>query len=361
MAVRLIKTSWWVDFRCEYVRYRKRSPENSKAGAQAYEALLRHRLARGEPLHAKKPEEQTFGQFAEAWFNGYVLTNNKASEQRQKRLTLQRSLIPFFGKMHLSEIGRRDVELYKSHEQQKGPSNKTINNKLAVLRKCLATAYDWEAMRNAPPAIKPLKCPPPKTDFLTTDETERLLANAEGTIYEMILLALRTGMRQGEIRGLQWEAIDWENRILTVRHSFCEYTQGLTSPKSNRERHVPLADDLHNVLYQRRTSTGYVFTNGRGRPFPQYSHYLALRKVQERAGLRKIGWHTLRHTFATRLAAKVSLRTVQELLGHSTITMTMRYSHVSAPDLRAAIDLFNTQTRPTLDLGQQVGNQTGPV
>jgi integrase len=212
-------------------------------------------------------------------------------------------------------------------------------------------------MANAPPAIKQLKCPPPPTDFLTTDEAARLLAHAEGTIREMILLALRTGMRQGEIRGLQWEAIDWENRILTVRHSLCEYTRSLTSPKSNRERHVPLADDLYDVLCARRKSTGYVFTNERGRPFPQYSHYLALQKVRERAGLRKIGWHKLRHTFATHLAAKVSLRTVQELLGHSTITMTMRYSHVSAPDLRAAIDLLSAPS-PSLPFGQQVGNLT---
>ena len=356
MAVRLIKRSWWVDFRAEYVRYRKRSPENSKAGAKAYEASLRHRLARGERLDPKEPEEQTFREFAEAWFTDYVITNNKPSEQRQKRLALQTSLVPFFGKMRLSAIGKRDIELYKAHEQQKGWSNKTINNKLTMLRKCLATASEWEAMRNTPPTIKQLKCPPPKTDFLTTDEATSLLAHAEGTTYEMILLALRTGLRQGEIRGLQWEAIDWENRILTVRHSLCDYTQSLTSPKSNRERHVPLADDLYDILCARRRSTGFVFTNAGERPFPQYSHYLALRKVQERAGLRKIGWHTLRHTFATRLAAKVSLRIVQELLGHSTITMTMRYSHVSAPDLRAAIDVLSNQARRLPNLGQQVGN-----
>lgn len=355
MAVRKIKGSWWVDFRSEYVRYRKRSPENSKSGAQAYETTLRQRLARGDALNAK-PEEQTFGQFAETWFNGYVVPNNKPSEQRQKYLTLQKSLVPFFGKMRLEAIGRKDIELYKAYEQQKGNGNKTINNKLTVLRKCLATAYDWEAMRNPPLAFKQLKCPPPQTDFLTTDEAETLLAHAEGITHEMILMALRTGMRQGEIRGLQWEAVDWENRILTVRHSLCDYTQSLTSPKSNRERHIPLAADLHDVLWARRKCAGYVFTNERGRPFLQYSHYSTLRSVQKQAGLRKIGWHTLRHTFATRLAEKVSLRTVQELLGHSSITMTMRYSHVSAPHLRAAIDLLDAQARPSLGLGQPMGN-----
>jgi integrase len=243
--------------------------------------------------------------------------------------------------MDLKAIGRRNIELYKTHEQRRGGSNKTINNKLAVLRKCLATAYDWDVLRSAPPAIKPLKCPPPVTDFLTSEEAERLLAHADGIDYEMILMALRTGLRQGELRGLQWEAIDWENRILTVRHSLCRYTRSLTSPKSNRERHVPLAHELYELLSTRRRGSGYVFTNEAGRPFPQYTHLRCLRRVQARARLRKIGWHTLRHTFASHLATKVSLRTVQELLGHSTITMTMRYAHVAAPDLRAAIDFLS--------------------
>jgi len=345
-----------VDFWFEHVRYRKRSPENTMAGAKAYEASLRHRLARGEHMDSMAPERQTFGQFAEVWFTSYVETNNKPSEQRRKRDVLRTSLVPYFGKTYLDAISKKDIELYKALEQGKGRGNKTINNKLTVLRKCLTTAHDWGALAKAPPAIKQLKCPPPITDFLTQEEAERLLAHAQGVIYEMILAALRTGMRRGEIRGLQWEAIDWDNRILTVRHSFCDYTQGLTSPKSNRERHIPLADDLYQVLRARRKATGYVFTNRRGRPFPQQTVLRYLRDIQTAAGLRKIGWHTLRHTFASHLATRVSLRTVQELLGHSTITMTMRYSHVSAFHLRAAIDLLSVPSAPMPKFGQPVGN-----
>ncbi len=357
MAVRQIKGSWWIDLRSENVRYRKRSPENSRAGAHAYEAALRRRLACGEKLDARRPEEQTFTQFAETWFSSYVVTNNKPSEQRAKRNILQSSLIPFFGKIPLERIGRRDVEFFKASEQRKGNSNKTTNNKLAVLRKCLKTAYDWEVVQSAPPVIKQLKSAPPPTDFLTLEEAERLLAYAKDTDHEMILTALRTGLRQGEIRGLQWEAIDWENRILTVRHSLCDYTRTLTSPKSNRERHVPLADDLYKLLDARHKSTGYVFTSRDGRHFRRASHLRRLERVQATAGLRKIGWHTLRHSFATHLVLKgVPLRTVQELLGHSTITMTMRYAHVAAPNLRAAIDLLGARNEPPPNHGQPVGN-----
>ena len=102
MAVRKIKNSWWVDFRADYIRYRKRSPENSKAGAEAYEANLRQKLARGERIDkvVQEPEQgRLFRDFAWQWFKEYVETNNKPSEQRNKRHILHASLVPIFGQM----------------------------------------------------------------------------------------------------------------------------------------------------------------------------------------------------------------------------------------------------------------------
>src|SRR3989344_2190680 len=102
MAVRKIKHSWWVDFRADYIRHRKRSPENTKAGAEAYEALLRQKIARGEPIGKAaqvKQQGQSFARFASKWFEEYVVTNNKYSEQRAKKYILDASLIPFFGKI----------------------------------------------------------------------------------------------------------------------------------------------------------------------------------------------------------------------------------------------------------------------
>ncbi len=74
----------------------------------------------------------------------------------------------------------------------------------------------------------------------------------------MILAALRTGMRQGELKGLQWTSIDWANRSVAVRHSQSDYTKSLGTPKSNRERHIPLDIDLYDVLSARRQTDGYV-------------------------------------------------------------------------------------------------------
>ena len=102
-----------------------------------------------------------------------------------------------------------------------------------------------------------------------------------------------------------------------------------------------------------RARTGYVFLDASKRPFDHQRLKVRLAGVCKRAGLRRIGWHTLRHTFASHLAMRgVPLGAVQALLGHSTITTTMRYAHLAPSTLRTAIDL--------LDLGEpSVGQPAG--
>ena len=95
------------------------------------------------------------------------------------------------------------------------------------------------------PTMKLLKC-------LTTAECDALLSRTKGQLHEMVLLALRTGMRQGEVRGVQWEDIDWQNRSIAVRHSRCDRNRSLVAPKSNRERHIPIDTDLYEMLFRRK-------------------------------------------------------------------------------------------------------------
>lgn len=356
-----MKGSWWADFRFNHTRYRKRSPQNSRSGALAYEALLRHKLARGEsvdaPVHAEQ-QGQTLEQFAPKWLDEYAAPNNKHSELRMKQSHMRSSLIPFFGKLPVGEITAHHIEQFKVYEQKQGMSNKTINNKLAVLSKCLSTAYDWLKLPGTPPKVVWLKCPPSKTNYLSADECALLLSKSEGVIGEMILTALRTGMRQGELKGLQWSSIDWENRTITVRHSLCDYTRQLGSPKSNKIRTIPMDTDVYEALFKRKKETGYVFLDSKKRPFESHGLEKELREVRYKAGLRPIGWHTLRHSFATLLAIKgVPLHLVQKLLGHSSISTTMRYAHGALPELRLAIDVLNPNNLLNNGVGQQAVNQ----
>ena len=167
----------------------------------------------------------------------------------------------------------------------------------------------------------------------------------------MLLTTLRTGLRQGELKALQWPSIDWNNRILTVRHSWCDYRKVLGSPKSNRERHIPIDAEVYDMLYRRRQKSGFVFVDTEDKPFNSKTLNRKLKKICASAGLRKISWHILRHSFASHLAmASVPLNAVQALLGHTNITTTMRYTHLAPSTLRTAIDALDPR-RTELNLG----------
>jgi integrase len=260
--------------------------------------------------------------------------------------------------MHIGNITARQIEQYKAHCLKEGLSRKTVNNRLAILSKCISMAYEWLSLPGSPPKMVWLKCPPPKTEHLSPDECALLLSHATGVIREMVLVALRTGMRQGELKGLQWSSINWQNQSVTVRYSLCDYTRELGSPKNNKERTIPMDADVYETLFKRKKDTGYVFLDAKKRPFEAHGLERELREVRYRAGLRPHGWHTLRHTFASQLAMRgVPLHVVQKLLGHSSIATTMRYAHVAPSELRTAIEMLNPKQALNAELGQPVGNQ----
>lgn len=346
MTVRKVRNTWWVDFRHNNTRHRKKSPENSKAGAEAYEALLRQKLARGEPLTPTKPDkkqkerEQTFKEFAWKWFDIYVRNNNKLSEINNKKCTLKNHLVPFFGKTKIDRITTLQTEQYKSRKVKEGFANKSINCQLEILSSCLHTAQDWLEFDKIP-KIKKLKEPPIKTVFLSHKECAVLLANSSGLCHEIVFMALKTGLRQGELKALQWSDINWHNKTLTVRHSWCEHKKGLSTPKSNKERTIPLTDELYKRLLQRKQAVGFVFGDSKRPRFDRKKVNQAIRNICKENGLKEITCHILRHTFASHLAmASAPLKAIQELLGHSNIQTTMRYAHISSSTLREAVGLL---------------------
>jgi integrase len=317
--------------------------------------VLRHRLARGEAIGNETKNTQKrllFADFARTWFDGYVLSNNKYSERKAKQYILAASLVPFFGKTPVGQITTQQVEQFKAAQITSGIANKTINNRLTVLNKCLQTAHEWLALGTASPKVKKLKCPPVMTDYLLPEESELLLSHADGIMREMLLTTLRTGIRQGELRGLQWQSINWENGTLAVRHSWNDELQELEAPKNNRERIIPLNPEIYTMLSKKKKSSGFVFLDADGTPFSEKRLNPRLAALCKRVGLRRITWHVLRHTFATHLTmAGVALNTVQNLLGHSTITTTMRYAHVPPSALREAVDLLGAKRAPSRSLG----------
>jgi len=358
MSARHLGASWWADFHFNGTRHRKRSPDNSKAGAQAYEATLRQRLSRGESIEPEKMEiGTTFGEFVPEWFEIYVRSNCKHSEIQTKQGILKWHLVPWFGKMQLSKIEILHIEQYKAEKLKIGLSPKTVNNHLASLSRCLHCAHEWGRLAVAPPKIKRLKVSSHRIDFLSPIESRQLISDQSEPMWNcMILVALRTGMRLGELLGLEWSDINWESRIITVRQSFVRGVMG--TPKNGKIRYIPIAAEAYDALMNMRRVHGRVFVL----PDREITHRVAanaINRVCKRTGVRKIGgWHLLRHTFASHLAMEgIPIPVVQELLGHSTIVMTMRYAHLSPSKLSESVTIFNSlEEREMKKFGQQVGN-----
>lgn len=358
MSARKIRNAWYVDLRHDGMRYRKKSPEDSKRGAEAYEAHLRSRLARGESIEVgQKKKEPAFDEFIPEWLKTYVNTNNKPSEQTAKRLILSKHLLPFFGKYRLKDITQGVIERYKAsklgvlHE-------KTVNNHLTVLRKALVTAHEWGLVDSVPcfKWHRPMRQTP---RFLREDEIVRLLqVQMESPWREMMVFALNTGLRVGELRALHWEDVDLLSGVITVRRAASRHIIG--TPKSNRYRTVPLntsAVAILNSLLNKGVRSGLVFTQ----TDELLSYHTAtkhLHRAAKAAGVSVFSWHTLRHTFASRLVQRgAGMRAIQSLLGHSTVVMTERYAHLAPSSLQGTVELLN-ETPQMSSFGQPVGNGT---
>jgi len=143
------------------------------------------------------------------------------------------------------------------------------------------------------------------------------------------MVALTTGMRWGEILGLKWDYIKLENRLII-----------LPMTKNNTVRVLPINDTLHRILSEMPEKSGYVFGNGKGGHVGDIKRSFA--SAYRKAGITDFRFHDLRHTYASHLAIReVYIRALQELLGHKTLAMTQRYSHLAPEQLQNAAKLLD--------------------
>ncbi len=347
-----VRTAWivhveWVNPDGSTTTVRKTSPIRSKRGAERYEREVRARLSDGTYGKEKKRPVPSLAEFADEFMEVYVKVNNKHTTYDDKKSMLRHHLVPFFGRMKLDAIGPREIERYKAAKVTTH-SVKTLTNQLSVLRKLLNVAHEWGLIASVP-KFKWMKLPPGTFRFLDFDEAERLLdaadRHSDPTWRTMILLALSTGMRQGELLAIRWGDIDLVTGRLVVRQSLSRGRLG--TPKSGRNREIPLNTRIVDSLRSYRHLRGeMVFCNDDGSVLTKNQCRRPLRWIQKKAGILKLGWHDLRHTFASHLVMRgAPMKAVQELMGHSTMQMTMRYSHLSPSVRRDAVQLLVPASR----------------
>jgi integrase len=320
----------------ETVRIRRKSPIQTKAGAVQYERELRAALVNGQFQRKEEIHEiPSLNEFSTEFLNSYAKVHNKLSEVGSKKGNLDRYLLPALGTKKLDEIKVRDIESLKGRLLEKNLKAKTVNNALATLGKLLRYAEEIEIIEKAP-RIRLLKVDDPEFDFLTFEETDKLLEAAGYNLewQAMIYIALKTGVRFGELCELRWKDVDLKSGLMVVRRGY--YRGNVTTPKGGRKRDIPLSPQTITVLKRHQHFKGeLIFSKPDGGRHIHRRSDVALKRCCRYAGLRPIGWHVLRHTFASHLVMRgAALKAVQELLGHSTMDMTMRYAHLS-PDVKS--------------------------
>lgn len=219
------------------------------------------------------------------------------------------------------------------------------------------------------PVTKSVKCPkkPEKnTRVLTLDEQEKFLTAAKESInYNHFLFILQTGVRSSELRGLNWDDIDFQNRIIHIRRNIThdsynnKFITGELKTLSG-QRDIPMTQTAYDLLMTIKAQqsagkqkvisfdfAGNVFLNRNGKLLPNSNYNKCLEKICNKAGIEKISMHTLRHTFATRcIESGMKPKTLQKILGHANISITMDlYVHVTEDEKEKEMQKFEQMCR----------------
>jgi integrase len=258
--------------------------------------------------------------------------------------------IPALGRIRLGRLTPQHFQRLYQEKLAAGLSP-TVSHLHTVLHGAFAEAVRWGLLsRNVVALVRPPRKVHVEVVALTVEEARALLAAAAGTRFEVLfVLALKTGMRRGELLALRWEDVDLDKGVLQVRGTLRRTREGLTigTPKTaaSRRRVVLSPSSVaalrgHRARQQQERQAagdlwqdfGLVFPNTLGRPMePRCLLSDVYRPLLKRAGLPPVTFHALRHTAATLLLAEGEHpKVVQELLGHAQVSITLdRYSHMT--------------------------------
>jgi integrase len=308
-----------------------------------HEDALKRTLRRGDgPL--------TVGGLAEEWFaDGERRRGLKPSTLRDYRQVLDAYVLPQLGAVALDRLSVDEVRAWHGQFAY----GRTAEKVLMVVRAILAYGVRRKLL-DVNPAAEVEQHPVSYSgdyELYSREEVDALVrAAASEQDGAICLTAALTGLRRGELLALRWRDVDFAGSTIRVRAS---YAAGhLTTPKSGKVRSVPMAPDASKALArlgQREHWIGdddLVFVGETG----GYLDGSALRRrygvALERAGLRPLRFHDLRHTFGTRMIAKADIRRVQEWMGHADVQTTMRYLHYAprADDAALVAEAFKTET-----------------
>jgi integrase len=257
----------------------------------------------------------SFSELCDLYIQDYAKANKSSYETDETSL---KRIKEFFGDKRDCKVTSQEIEKFKNWRLSQGVKHSSVNRYLALIRKIINLAIEWGYLK---PEDKPRFRMFSEKDnmrerILSMEEEEKLIPLLPEHLRPIVLTALNTGMRLGEILNLKWENIDLKRRIIAV-----------TRTKSKKIRHIPINGTLFEILSGIKKKYSYVFINpDRGEPWQQVKK--GFKSACLKAEVKNLRFHDLRHTFATRLIEKgTDIITIRDLLGHSSARVTKRYAH----------------------------------
>ncbi len=310
-------------------------------------------------------EAITVEQLFEKWFELVMKRRLKETTFKQYKNTTKNRIIPILGDYKVIQLNTIILQQYINNLSDEGLSPRTVEYTGTVIHGALETARKWKVITHNP-MVDVERPRPRRRDYKTwtIEEMDKFLTATKITNYRLYMIintALNTGLRRGELLSLKWEDVDEKNGYLNIERSLIYDKEGyrFTTPKNNSSiRSIKIGDEFLKELkewkkYQKKfemafriiyKDEGLIFTTQTGKPLFPRSLTFEFNKATKIAGCPEIRFHDLRHTHATIcLEAGMSLKEVQERLGHSSIKTTGDvYAHVTENMKKKSVDLFES-------------------
>jgi len=367
---------WWVFINHQGTRKSKKigtDEDTARQVAEKIKARLLLNELRVEKINKKCP---TFQEYACLWLEDFVQQTLRTTTYQRYSGMLENHIKSSLGGLYLDQVKRSDIRNTLLSIYKKGLSKSSISTARNVISGTFEYALDEELV-NFNPAIgilKKLGLDPRKerkaVQPMTPEEVSLFLATCrihQGKWFPFFLCAFRTGMRLGELLGLQWGDIDFNGRFIHVQRSFRHGR--ITRTKNKKSRRVHMSNQLHaelKALLTRRKKQALqsgepmadVVFHTNGEPTSQNSIRNVWKRVLKKAELRAMRFHDIRHTFASLLLSKgESPVYVKEQLGHSSIQMTVDiYGHLIPSSNRDAVNSLD-DVAPTCTLSAPCKNE----
>lgn len=341
---------WCMRFTYQGRQVRRSTGTADRRLAEAILGKVRAQIIEGRFFETLEEKTRTFDELMERY-----LTEHAAQKSEPRHYHgYAKNLTAFFGGRTLSEITPKLIAEYKALRYAAGLKPASINRELASLKKAFNLAVrEWEWCRENPVSKVSMERENNKRDrWLSVEEETPVLQGCAPWLHELVMFALHTGMRMGEILELTWRGVDFNRRTVMVVRS-----------KNGERRTIPVNETVLSVLRQknkvRSLRTDLVFCSHVFTPIESGHLRRSFRLALGKAGIDDFHFHDLRHTFATRLVqAGVDLYKVQRLLGHKSPIMTQRYAHHYPESLRDGVEMLDQAAAQGTNLVQTAGSST---